>query len=308
MKPPFSTSWWTLDNRVNFLERGAGSSIYPFFDRGWWIWGDLFDQVLSWNLAGFTGVGAERGGDYDKYGDHDNDKDYFARLFYTPFKNQEDSVLQGLNLCVQGSTGKQTDQTLQFDSGYEAAIKHDRFWTWQVTDAEIGRRDRWGGELHYIAGPVSLSSEYLVMQWDDIDTTGINNEEGKVTSWSSWISYFLTGEKKGVSNFGWKQPNPKTNFDPVHLEGTGAWEVIARYTKTETERDLFKVGILKGADTVDEYTVGLSWTWNPMIRWQLNYVRLDGNRDGIRTGSGSSDGTKWVDSDEMIGLRMIFKF
>jgi phosphate-selective porin OprO/OprP len=309
MKPPFSTSWWTLDNRVNFLERGAGGPMYPFFDRGWYIWGDLFYKALTWNLGVFTGAGAEKGSNYDKYGDIDDGKDYFGRLFYTPFKQREGSVIQGLNLCLQGSTGKQSAPTRQFESGYEAAVKHDKFWVWQTAwnNAEIERRDRCGAELHYIFGQFSLSSEYLVTQWEDIENAGVK-EDGEVTSWSTWVSCFLTGEKKQVSNFGWKQPNPKMDFDPVHLEGTGAWEVIARYTITETERDLFKVGILKGADTVDEYTVGLSWTWNPMIRWQLNYVRLEGNRSGIQTGSGSTKGTRWVENEDMIGLRMIFKF
>jgi hypothetical protein len=43
-----------------------------------------------------------------------------------------------------------------------------------------------------------------------------------------------------------------------------------------------------------------------MVRWQLNYVHLDGN--GIRTGSGDSGGYKYVDNEDMVGLRMIFKF
>ena len=69
--------------------------------------------------------------------------------------------------------------------------------------------------------------------------------------------------------------------------------------------------ILKGAHEVDEYTVGLSWTWNPMVRWQLNYVYLAGDDryGGIRTGDkGNKDGYEYVETEEMIGLRMIFKF
>ncbi len=314
MKPPFSTSWWTKDNQVNFLERGVSTPITTYFDRGWWIWGDVLDKTLTWNLGSFTGAGM----DYDyKRGDIDDSKDTVARLFYTPFKNQEGSPLQGLNLCVEGTTGKQQKLSdARFEGkGYGAAIRDDKFWTWEADDATIESRDRLGGELHYIAGPFSLSSEYLVVKWTDIESATLGvKEDGDITSWSTWVSVFLTGEKKKVSNFGWKQPKPKTNFDPVHFEGTGAWEVLARYTRTETEEDLFTKGILEGSDCVDEYSVGLSWTWNPMVRWQLNYVRLEGdpvrnNQGGIRTGSGDSvDGTKWVENEDMIGLRMIFKF
>jgi phosphate-selective porin OprO/OprP len=304
MKPPFSTSWWTTDNNVNFLERGAGTPMYTYFDRGFWIWGDVLDKTLTWNLSAFTGAGMEY--DYVK-GDIDDHKDYVARLFYSPFKNQEDSPLQGLHLCVEGTTGRQRVSATRFEGGgYGGAVRDDKFWTWTAGAAEIGSRDRWGAEAHYIGGPFSLSSEYLVTQWNAIEKTAGQKEDGRLTSWSTWVSCFLTGEQKTVSNFGWKQPKPKKNFDPVNLKGPGAWEVLARYTSTKTSESLFDTGILAGASRVDEYTAGLSWTWNPMVRWQLNYVHLDGN--GIRTGSVDSGGYKYVDNEDMVGLRMIFKF
>ena len=164
-----------------------------------------------------------------------------------------------------------------------------------------------------------MSSEYLVALYDDIDVfaldgTRVISDDGKIKSWSTWFSYFITGEKKEVSNFGWKQPNPKTDFDPLHLKGTGAWEALVRYTGTKTSESLFDLYdyagtdyyILEGASRVDEYTLGINWTWNSLVRWQLNYVHLDGN--GIETGAGSSEGKEKVDNEDMVGLRMIFKF
>lgn len=320
-KPPFSTSWWTLDNQVNFMERGAGTPVYPYFDRGWWIWGDLFNKAFTWNLSGWTGAGMED--DYPK-GDIDDQKDWIGRLFFSPFLNTEHSLIKGLNLCLEGSIGHQTIPTTRFEEkGYSAAIRDDKFWTWETEKTgtgEIGSRDRWGFELHYLLGPFSLSSEYLVTQYQDIrvfatDGTPVLDQCGKVQSWSSWVSYFITGEGKQVSNFGWKQPKPKVNFDPVHFKGPGAWEVLFRYTYTNTDKNLFEpvsyadetYQILAGADEVDEFTFGVNWTWNPMFRWQFNYVRLDG--DGILSGdNGNQEGTKRVDHEDMFGLRMIFKF
>lgn len=144
-------------------------------------------------------------------------------------------------------------------------------------------------------------------------------QEKKVTPvWAFWKNDFFLSTAD--ENF-WMKIRGNLHFDtkfyggnsnnPTHFEGTGALELLVRYTRTETDEDLFIAGILEGADTVDEYTVGLSWTWNPMVRWQLNYVRLEGegNQDDvIRTGSGSSKGYEWVDDEDMIGLRMIFKF
>jgi len=312
MKPPFSTSWWTTDSNVNFLERGAGTPLYPYFDRGWWFWGDLLDSTLTWNLSAFTGTGMELD---SKKGDIDDHKDYVSRLFYSPFKNEAGSIFEGLHLSLEGSLGKQSVPTGRFETrGYGAGIRDDKFWTWEtesIGSGEIDSRNRWGGELHYIKGPFSLSSEYLVVRYDDVDVfepggANVISEDGSIVSWSTWVSCFLTGEQKSVSNFGWKQPKPFDNFDPVAWEGSGAWEVLFRYTNTRTSDSLFKTAdfggqtysILQGADNVNEYTLGVAWTWNPMVRWQLNYVHLNGN--GMAAGSS--------DNEDMVGLRMIFKF
>ena len=207
MKPPFSTSWWTLDNRVNFMERGAGTPLYPYFDRGWWIWGNLFEKALTYNLSGFTGAGMDF--DYPK-GDVDDHKDWVGRLFASPFRHTDIRFLQGLHLCVEGSLGDQTIPTKRFElKGYSVAIRDDKLWTWETENpgtGDVGRRDRWGFELHYILGPFSLSSEYLVAQYEDIrvfapDGTQVLDESGQVRSWSTWLSYYLTGESKGVGPF-----------------------------------------------------------------------------------------------------------
>jgi len=306
MKPPFSTAWWTTDNNVHFLERGAGTPMYTYFDRGWWVWGDVINKTLTWNLGAFTGAGMEY--DYNK-GDIDDHKDAVGRLFYAPFINFDNSLLKGLNLCIEGTIGSQSVVSKRFEGkGYGAAVRDDKYWTWTGTGEEIESRRRWGGEIHYIAGPVSLSSEYLVTQWEDIKTAS-GKYDGDVTSSSTWISYFFTGESKRVGNFGWKQPKPKCNFNPATLKGTGAWEILGRYSSTKTDKALFENDILKGADDVNEFSVGLCWTWNPMVRWQLNYVHIHGNRDGIRTGSDDNvDGKAYVKNEDMAGLRMIFKF
>lgn len=321
MKPPFSTSWWTLDNNVHFLERGAGTPVYPYFDRGWWLWGELLQKTFIWNLSAWTGAGMDF--DYKK-GDIDDHKDFIGRMFWSPFLNQEGSLLRGLHLCLQGSYGKQSVPTSRFEkSGYGAAIRDDKFWTWSTGDnAEIDQRNRFGAELHYINGPFSFSTEYLKAFYKDIsvfanDGTRVIEDDGTVVSWSTWVSYFLTGEQKQVSNFGWRQPDPKRPFDPVRLQGIGAWEVLFRYTLTDTTKSLFdtyrfggdEFSILSGAPYVNEFTVGLSWTWNAMVRWQFNYVYLDGHGPGIQSGDrGNPAGTGRSKVDSMFGTRMIFKF
>ncbi|RLA94162.1 MAG: hypothetical protein DRG25_03075 [Deltaproteobacteria bacterium] len=321
MKPPFSTAWWTLDNRVNFIERGANTPLYPYFDRGWWLWGDVFNHTLTWNVGAFTGAGMELD---EKKGEIDDHKDYIGRLFWSPFVNKEGSLLEGLHLCLEGTLGRESVPTKRFEKkGFGAGIRDDKFWTWATGDnAEIDHRNRLGAELHYIHGPFSFSTEYLKVFYKGIkvyapDGTKVIDDDGRITSWSTWVSYFLTGERKSVSNFGWKQPAPKQNFDPVNLKGKGAWEILFRYTMTDASRSLFDTynyggnsyTILKGSHYVNEFTVGLSWTWNPMVRWQFNYIYLDGNGFGIRSGDREHPaGIEWRGSESMFGMRMIFKY
>jgi len=325
VKPPFSTDWWTLDNNVNFLERAAGTPVYPFLDRGFWLLGSFFSKSITYNLSVWTGAGIELD---SPRGDIDDHKDCIGKLFAAPFITLKDyPFLQNINLCIEGAYGRESIPTTRFETkGYRAAVYDSRYWTWETQNpgyGEIGGRNRWGAELHYIWGPFAASTEYLVTEYTDVevyDQKGGNlviDDYGKIRSWTSWVAFFLTGESKKVSNDGWRQPNPKKNFDPIHLKGWGAWEVLFRYTLTKTDDDLFQTvsfedktyRILAGADDVYEYTFGVSWTWNPLLRWQFNYVHLDGNGGGILTGDkNNKEGEKRVNDEDQYAMRMIFKF
>jgi phosphate-selective porin OprO/OprP len=308
MKPPFSTEWWTLDNRVNFVERATSNPLNPFFDRGFWFWGYLFKETLVWNASVWTGAGL----DLDtKKGDIDDHKDFVARLFWTPFKNSGNKNLKELHLVIQGTHGEQSVPTERFESGLRAPNNNSDYWKWTDKTMFLGSRDRYGAELHWIRGPFLLSSEYIGLVYKDMDDKEglFSDKEGKVTNLSVWTSYFLTGEKKEVSNFGWKDPKPAKNFDP--RKGTwGAWEILARYSHTETDQTFFNLGILNGASTADEYTLGVNWTLNPMVRIQLNDVYIDAN--GLLSGSNSDQWDSSVkgkkrDNENAVLLRLIFK-
>lgn len=325
MKPPFSTSWWTLDNNVNFLERGSSTPVYPYFDRGLWLWGDVLDKTLTWNISAWTGAGLEL--DYAK-GDIDDHKDIVARIFFSPFKNKKGHVLEGLHLALQGTYSNQSIPTSRFETkGMSTSIRDDKMWKWQTeqsySEAEIGQRNRWGVEAHYIRGPFSCSTEYLETIYKNIEVfdkstgTKLIDKDGTISSWSTWVSYFLTGESKTVSNFGWRQPNPKLDFNPLKMQGSGAWEVLARYTHTDVSDRLFDrttIGvntfrILDGAPRTDEYTAGVNWTWNPLVRWQLNYTHVTAGGSGLFSGDKNNlAGEGQSQNEDMVGMRMIFKF
>lgn len=339
MKVPFSSSWLTRDNNVNFIERGTSSPIYPFFDRGVLVWGELFGGAVIYNFGAFTGAGI----DVDHgAGDIDDSKDLAARLFLQPLRHVRSRALSGIFLVLQGTWGQMSVPTSRYETGgLRSANYETSIWRWRteqllgtdgrVSDrvsAVIDSRWRWGAELHYLLGPFALSGEFLEVRYEDIALhhellegsarrvhETLSSRDGWVRSLSGWVSVYITGEQKGLTNGGWKTAKPKRALGEG---GYGALEVLARYSRTWSSRGLFrqqevagfsstspelpsgysatvpgsgnsvKVSVLDGAHDVHELTLGVSWTINPMIRLQLNNV-FQWAPDVDRDGDGESD-------------------
>ncbi len=373
MKVPFSSSWLTLDNNVNFMERGTASPVHPFFDRGFTAWGELSEGTVTYDLGVYTGVGAEV--DVPS-GDMDSGKEWAARIFLRPFLNREESAWRGLVLVLEGTwEGKSVPTSRLETKGLASADYGSAVWRWRteqtlgtdgrVTDrvaAEFDARRRLGAELHYLRGPFVVSSELLELRYQDVALyhdlyvgsnrmlhTPLLERSGAVRSWSTWASYYITGESKRLEDAGWRTARPATFWGEG---GPGAWEILARYSRTCTDEGLFdgvrvagywagssivppgysgalpgagndlSASVLDGAYKVNEVTVGLNWTVNPMVRIQLNDVFLwapshDRNGDGANdnllvsgalTAQSDPDRkfrkTKW---ENAVMLRLVFK-
>lgn len=260
MKIPFSSSWATLDNNVNFIERGASSPLYPFFDRGVKVWGALGHESVVWSLGVFTGAGIDA--DYGS-GDQDDFKDLAGRLFLQPFRTVEAPGLQGIFVVAEGTWGLMSVPTARAElKGYRAADYETALWRWRTeqtigTDGRVldavrataGHRYRWGLEVHYLLGPLAISGEYLELHYSDIALTHgltrgsttlaeqpVLDRDGWVRSLSVFASVYLTGDAKRLTDSGWKTAKPRR---PVHEGGPGAVELLVRYSRTWTDPDLF---------------------------------------------------------------------
>ncbi|HSL19765.1 MAG TPA: porin [Methylomirabilota bacterium] len=365
MKVPFSTSWMTFDNQVNFVERGTAAPVYPFFDRGVTLWGEIADRRLTYQLGAFTGTGV----DLDSpRGDIDDHKDATLRLFAQPFRKSA-GALEGLYVVGQGTYGPQSVATKRFESGgLTGADFASRLWRWRleqvigsngrssdIVTAEIGSRNRWGFEAHWLHGPVTASLEVLELQYDDVEIyhdylqgstllirEPLLSRDGSVRSSSLWLSWFVTGEGKSVDAFGWRQPDPKRPFSPGK-GGIGAWELLARISTTTTDLRLFdsvvvpgftaadldgsavpvgegesvRAAVLDGAAEVWEATLGVNWTVNSNLRFQLNLTSMwvpDPETNGgilSAANSGLADPAlrnRKVDDVLSAALRLIFRF
>lgn len=297
MKVPFSSAWATLDNNVNFIERGTSTPFYTYFDRGVLVWGEILDATLVPSLGIFTGAGAEidaNGGDID------DAKDLAARVFVQPFKRVHVDVLSGLFLVAQGTWGHMSVPTARYEKGgLRAANRESALWRWRteqvlgsdgrVTDriaAAVDSRTRWGLELHYLLGPFALSTEYLQVLYDNVTVyhelvegsslrarTQVATADALLGTFSVFASIYLTGEHKSLSTWGWKTARPKAN---IGEGGWGAIEALARYSYTWADPGLFTttkvVGFRPGdAALPEDYQAATPATHN-----RVNAAILDG--------------------------------
>lgn len=261
MKVPFSTEWLTLDNQVNSLERGTSHPVYPFFDRGVLLWGQLAADTVTYSVGLYNGSGVDL--DTPK-GDTGGGKEAAARLFTQPWRHRPASPLRGVYLVAQATGASESAPTRRYEtSGMSAPTYESLIWRWRTEQvigsngrnsdhitAEMGSRRRWGVEALLLEGPFAASLEYCDARYDDITVfhdffvgaqrvrrEPVLTRAGGVRSTSLWASWFLTGESKTVDMFGWRQPAPKRSWKRGTLGG--AWEVMARLALTETDRDLF---------------------------------------------------------------------
>lgn len=367
MKVPFSTEWLTLDNQVNSLERGASQPVYPFFDRGVMVWGQLASQTVTYSLGLYNGSGVDL--DTPK-GDTGGGKEVAIRLFSQPWRQHSASYLRGLYLVAQATAAGEPVPTRRYEtSGMSAANYESLIWRWRTEQvigsngrwsdhitAEMTSRRRWGVEALLLEGPLGVSFEYCEVRWGDITiffhdfyagSQRLRHEPvltrgGAARSAALWASWFLTGKGKTLDTHGWRQPNPQRNWRPD--AGGGAWEVLAPFAFTDTDRQPFDAVTVNGftgaqlgtpgpvpvgeggavtASVVDgawkaaTATVGLNWTLNPALRVQMEATEvwardLDQGKGGLISGGHSNlahaTQRNWqVEHELMLGMRFIFR-
>jgi phosphate-selective porin len=345
MKVPFSTQWLTLDNQVDFMERATAEPLYPFIDRGGLVWGGLLGDRVFYHVGIFDGVGVDL--DAPK-GDIDHRKEVAYRLFLQPLRRIGPRWLHGLYLVGQGTWGGMSIPTRRFETrGLVAPDFESLVFRWRTEQllgsngrnvdqigATIDSQTRWGAEVHYLLGPLTLSAEWAMVSYDDITiyhdlmqgATRLRHDvvsgavDGTIHSVSGFVSVFLTGEKKHLDNFGYRQPVPLRSIARGQ-KGYGAWEVLARFSRTWVPRkhhagmfDTTKVAgyaladntgikgplpaegasvnaaVIDGARLMYEVTLGVNWTLNYHARVMLDYGYLIAPHYAEEAGGAGSQG------------------
>jgi len=303
-KEPFSLEELTSDTNIDMMERSLVNNIIPKRDVGAMIYGTVSSDRINYGVGIFNGNNL---GD-TKNMDSNNDKDVAGRLVLSPFLLQEGSFLQNLHVGGAMTYGYQNSFPDDYTVRNEARTA---FFKILAKDSKsnalrVGDRLRYATELGYTYGPFSLKGEYALTRYLDM-----HRQKSKITddydiqAWYLTASYFLTGEEKGWKEGVYTKPNIKHPFDPFK-GGTGAWELLFRYSRFDADNDLFKDGIVeanKYARTACAYTVGLNWYLNSKVMMKFNYVHTEFNGDIV-----NDKGQRDFGTENTIMTRFQFEF
>lgn len=252
----------------NFLpNRGLGASLY----------GDVWDNKFSYAVGLFNGT-ADGGEDTTRI-DSDNDKEYAARVFTTPFKGS-DSALEGLGFGIAATYSDSRQTALP---SYKTPSQSNNFFSYTAGTVGDGTRTRWTPQAYYYNGPLGVIAEYARVNQDVRNAAGTVSDKLKNDAWQIAASWILTGEDASF-----KSVKPKTPFE-TGKEGWGAWEIVARYQENNIDSSAFNTSAgnrfanpLTSAKEAKTWGIGLNWYLNQWVRLATNYeqTKFEGGGGG----------------------------
>lgn len=266
-KSPIGLEMLQNDAVLLFDERSLATNLVPSRDVGMEATGELLGKTVNYT-AGVLNGSADAA--YTNNTDLDNDKDFVARVFLTPFAGNPASPLEGLGFGIAGSDGLQ-NRTGSLTSGYKTDGQQT-FFTYRSTVVPEGQDWRVSPQANYYAGPFSAQAEYTV----SAVTAAAGNTKAEVcnTGWQAAIGYVLTGEAASYNGY-----TPRHNFNWQEGEW-GAWEVGARMAQLKIGGDAFPVFADPAASAREATSYGVSANWflSKAIRVSFDLVQTSFER------------------------------
>jgi phosphate-selective porin OprO and OprP len=328
---------------IKFVERSyVTNAILPNRDVGVSIYGDIFGEKLNYAFGLNNGV--VDGGNNSSGSEFDSNKEFTARLFANPFKD-ETNALSGLGFGIAGTfTNVDGERNLNFTdtsaadasrNGLPSYVTNGQqtFFRYNSATVADGRRTRIAPQANYYYGSLGLIAEYArVSQEVSLSSGGsasaggagsntvITPNTNKSLSHDAWqiaASYLITGEDASF-----KGVKPKQDFD-IDAGGWGAWELVARYSELNLDEDAFenKAGnsfstntyadLSTSAESAKSWTAGVNWYLNQNAKIQLNYehTKFDGGAGiGITPINATASNVRDRESEEALLARLQLAF
>jgi phosphate-selective porin OprO and OprP len=256
-----------------FIERNYPTQILPNRDVGVQLQGDLFEGGLRYEVGVFNGVANGGSGDNEQA---DDEKDFAARLFATPFVNTDNDWLRGLGFGAAATTGKQTGALRSFATAGQQTFFSYLSGAGTVVAPNVaadGNIWRISPQAYYYVGPFGILAEYAYASQEITQTAGatLASDTLNNTAWQVAASWFLTGEDNSF-----KAVTPKSPFK-FGGKGWGAVELSARYGELDVDDDSFPIfaNPATSATKAASWGGGVNWHLNRNVKLTLNYEQTD---------------------------------
>ena len=278
-KPPVGLERLQSATDILFNERAQPTNLVPNRDVGVQLGGDLAGARVQYAVGIFNGVPDLGNGDLD----NNDDKDVAARLFFQPFVADK-SAWSGLGFGISGSSGDQAGTVTAPNlpafrtPGQATFFSYRSDATAAGTTVAAGTRRRLSPQATFYLGPFGLLTEYVTSKQEvrrASDRAELTN-----TAWQAAASWVIggTASYRGVT--------PKKPFSGFG-SGPGAFELAARYSRLEVDRDAFPLfaNPASAARTAGAWALGVNWWANRNVRFLTSYevTEFDGGAaDGDR--------------------------
>lgn len=265
-KSPVGLEQLQSDSWTFFNERSIVSNFVPNRDVGIQAWGDLAEGRVSYAVGVFNGV-ADAASSTNT--DFDNEKDFAARVTFSPFRNEAASPLQGLTFGLGGNIGREKTA-----AGRPSSYRSDGQQTFFAYTASViadGLNWRVSPQLDYRNGSFGLLGEYVVSTVNVRPSATGAKAELQNNAWQIAAGYVLTGEDSSYAGL-----VPRSNFD--YAAGTwGAFEVAARVARVDIDDAAFPLfaSPASNANQVTSFGVGLNWYLSKAVVLKLDYYQTD---------------------------------
>ena len=261
-KPPLGLERLQSASETAFVERALPTNLVPNRDVGLQVYGDVLDGVFSYALGLFNGVPDGANVDLDT----NDSKEVATRVFFQPFKKSSLLSLQNLGFGVGASFGHSVGTAAVTSLPSYKTPGQQNFFSYRITTAADGRRDRLSPQAYWYVGRFGLLAEQVQTSQDV--RTGTSREDMENTAWQVTGTFALTDDRPSYRGIA-----PKRPFDPAS-HAWGAFEIVARAGALRVDKAAFPVFADPAAApaVARERGLGVNWYLNRNVRLMLDYI------------------------------------
>ena len=259
-------------NDLTFIERGLPQAFSPARQLGLMLFNSTENYFFSWysDISTYKATDeAEQSGKAGRF-------DYTQRFVFLPWYDEPSNgrymfhfggAYEWQNVRNQAVSYSTTPEAVLY-TGTTKEILPSFISTGSITarDVQIAQV-----EASTVLGPLSFQGEYYGT-W--VDPTGGSGTPFFFHGAYAFVSYFLTGENRVWSRDQgyYTSVTPNSNFfrvrgaDGTVIQGSGAWEVAARFSSMNLSDKSIQGGRL------NDVTLGVNWYLTRQMKIMANYI------------------------------------